>query len=179
MEELDPGIIKAAAKGDRTAFKALFDHYSPMVWKVVFKTAGGEMDVAQEVMQEVFVKVHRSLKGFKQASAFSTWLYRIAFTTAMTLLARKSRHRSRHVVLDDQHPGHGRSSAVALEQRDTVQRILTTLTPDERFLLIAREIDDLSYDELAQVTGHSSGALRTRISRIKENIRQGFNYEFA
>lgn len=172
MKELDDFTIKSASNGDKIAFKKLYDHYSPFVWKVVFRTVNGDLDAAQSVMQDVFIKAHRSLKSFRYNAAFSTWLYRIAYNTAMTHLLQRKKAWQNRVEFNESLEGSNRQENY--ETHDFVEKILSVLKPDERFLLVAREIDNISFEELAGITEKSSGALRTQIHRIKETIRQGF-----
>jgi RNA polymerase sigma-70 factor (ECF subfamily) len=175
MEELDNKIIRAAADGEKKAFKMLYDHYSTMVWRVVFKTVHGDRIAAEEIAQEVFVKVFRSLKTFRGDAAFSTWLYRLTYTTTMSWLTRNKRQQMHIVTFDDELAIPTGNQAPDL--REQVARILAALTAEERFLLVAREVDDLSYDDLAVITGSAAGALRTRLHRLKQTIRTEADHE--
>ena len=172
MEELDTDTVHAAAKGEQKAFRQFYDHYAPFVWRVVYRAADGDRDCAAQVTQDVFVRAHRALAKFDSRSTVSTWLYRIAYNSAMTTVGRQ-RERWKRETAEAGETADPVSTAGQAEARDMVRRILAGLTPDERFLLTAREVDGMSYEELEAVTGVSSGALRTRLSRIKESIREG------
>jgi RNA polymerase sigma-70 factor (ECF subfamily) len=174
MNEIDPKKIEAAQRRAPGAFKAVFDHYGPMVWRLVVRTTGNDKDLSEEIAQEVFVKMFRSLSSFKGQSAFSTWLHRIAFTTTMSSLSKQHRERKRFVVYDEERVA---AQAPPADLRKEVEQLLADLSPEERFLLVAREVDGLSYEDLAAVSGSSAGALRTRLHRLKETIRQGEKYE--
>jgi RNA polymerase sigma-70 factor (ECF subfamily) len=175
MNELDLKTIEAAQKKAQGAFKAIFDHYGPMIWRVAMRTTNGDAELSEEIVQEVFVKVFRALPGFRQQAAFSTWLHRIAYTTTMTSLSKRQRDRNRFIEYDDEARGSAQQPSADLHEE--VERILRNLTPQERFLLVAREVDGVSYEDLAEITGSSCGALRTRLHRLKETIRQGGGYE--
>ena len=175
MKEIDDITIKAAAKKDAKAFRRVYDYYSPFVWKVVFRTTNGDMDAATEIMQDVFVKVYQSLKSYRFGAAFSTWLYRIAYTTTLNLFRRRTGARQRFVKLEEANTTTNPTDTV--ETRDVVERVLDNLTPHERFLLVAREVDGVSFEELERMTGRSAGSLRTRLSRLKETIRKGLGNE--
>jgi RNA polymerase sigma-70 factor (ECF subfamily) len=173
MQELDSLTVQRAARGDHQAFRRLYDTYAPFLWKVLFPMAGRDMMLAKELLQDTFVRVHGVLRTFKGGSALSTWLYRIAYTTAMSYFRRNSRLRSQ--PLDDRIESSGRSDE--FDDHQLAGRILRSLTPDERFLLVAREVNDISFDDLAEVTGQTSGALRTRLHRIKAAVRASFPME--
>ncbi len=170
MNEIDELTIKSAGRGDAGAFKRLYDHYAPYAWAVIHKTTAGNESAAREILQDVFVRVYRSLKHYKSNSSFSTWLYRIAYNTSMSHLSREAKARSRSVPLEKAELAGDPNDR--LDARDTVRKVLAQLTPAERFLLVSREIDELSFEELAEITGRKQGALRTTVSRLKSKLRE-------
>lgn len=169
MKELDTITIQRAAKGDKDAFKALYDHYSPFFWRVLFRMSSGNQTLAQELLQESFVKIHSSLKSFRSMSAFSTWGYRIAYNIAINAFAHNKKYSS-WISIDDSIQGNSKTDRY--DDREMLQKILKGISPQDRFLLIAKELDDLSYDELSEITNQSSGALRTKLHRLKEELRK-------
>jgi RNA polymerase sigma-70 factor (ECF subfamily) len=174
MQELDTITLNKAAGGDRKAFKSLYDLYSPFLWRILFSISGRDMTTARELLQDTFVKVFESLRQFKGDAALSTWLYRIAYTTAMAH-ARKRRNRHRFQPYTDTIKS--KNSADTFDNRQLAQKILNSLSAEEKFLIVAREINGISFDELALITGQKSGALRVRLHRLKESIRQSFSQE--
>lgn len=173
MKEIDTLTITSAQKGRKKAFRALYDWYAPFVWKVIFRTVNGREEVAKQVMQNVFVKVHSVLTSFKFQSNFSTWLYRITYNEAVGYLIKQNREQKRMVPIDDSQrdvPFEGEFS-----DRDMVSKILGGLSRKDRFLLVAREVNDVPFDELAEITGQSAGALRTQLHRLKLQIKELFN----
>jgi RNA polymerase sigma-70 factor (ECF subfamily) len=170
MVDCDRVTIERAARGDAKAFRTLYDHYAPFVWRVVYRTAGGDHAAAQEIVQDAFVRVHRSLKSFNGASSLGTWIYRIAFNAAQSYLTKLVRYRETTKPLDGNEPDR-RFRADAYEISEVVTKVLDGLTADERFLLVAKEVDGLTFDELASISGKSPESLRTRMSRMKEKIR--------
>jgi RNA polymerase sigma-70 factor (ECF subfamily) len=176
MQELNAGILFSAAGGDSKAFKAVYEHYSPFLWKVIFRTVNGDIHAAEEILQNVFVKVHAAIKGFRQQAAVSTWMYRIAYTESIAWLDNRAKQQRKLIPLSALE--HSALRSDAYDFRDLVSRILATLSGEERFLLVAREINDVSFEELALVTDKSSGALRVMLHRIKEKIKEGFSDEY-
>jgi RNA polymerase sigma-70 factor (ECF subfamily) len=174
MEEIDELTIRAAARDRKGAFRRIYEHYGPFVWNVVYRTVDGDVEAAKEIMQDTFVKLHRSLGSYRHDAAFSTWLYRIAWNASMSHIAKRRRERERLVPLDPGTPGSGGSDGI--EQREAVSRVLNSLSPQERFLLVAREVQGLSFRELARVTGRTEGALRTQLHRIRGTVRKEVDY---
>jgi RNA polymerase sigma-70 factor (ECF subfamily) len=167
MKELDTITIQRAIRGDKGAFKSLYNHYSPFLWRILFKMCSGDQAEAQELLQESFVKVHSSLKSFKSMSAFSTWIYRITYNIAINTFSRKKGHS--FISFDDTVQGNSKTDQY--EDSEILQKILKGISPEDRFLLIAKELDGLSYDELAEITKQTPGALRTKLHRLKEELR--------
>lgn len=170
MVDLDRFTIERAAKGDEKAFRKLYDHYAPFVWRIVYRTAGGDKETAEEIVQDTFIRVHGSLKKFGAVSTLGTWIYRIAFNAAVSCMTKRSRYRKTTAPLPDDFflPGPTRDS---FETKDLVHKILATLSDDERFLLVAKEIDGLTFDQIAAISGKSSASLRTKMFRIRDKIQ--------
>ncbi len=168
MKELDSITLHRAIKGDRKAFKALYDHYSPFVWRIVFKMVSGDQILAQELLQETFVKLHSALNNFRGESGIATWIYRIAYNLAITAFNQ----RKRFTTLDETETVlAGNERTDSYDNSEFIKKVLAQLSADDRFLLVAREVDGMSYDEISEVTGQNEGALRTRLHRIKEQLR--------
>lgn len=170
MNELNEITVRQARSGDKKAFKSLYDWYAPFVWRIAFKMGQSE-DLAQEIVQETFIRIHASLKHFRAQSALSTWIYRIVFNSANSNLSKMTKLKTIEPY-EDTMAGVYRSDTY--DEREMMDKILSTLTPQERFLLIAREVDTMSFEELATITSESSGSLRTRLSRLKDKIRNQF-----
>lgn len=167
MREIKTETIKAAAAGDRKAFKELYEHYREYLWVVVYRTVHGNRDEADEVFQKLFIRVFEKLRTFKFNSALSTWLYKMAWRVLMDHFRAKNRFWKRFLSFDE--------TTHSVEEKsytDEVDVVLAMLNPEERYLLIAKEVEGLSFDELAEITGKKSGALRTMFHRMKERLRE-------
>ena len=175
MNELNDNTIKHAASGDKKSFRDLYYYYNPLIWKVVYRMTNGDQENAKRIMQNIFIKVYNALRSFKFNSAFSTWLYRIAYNESMSCL--KKWNRRNKIVFEYKDFISKNNNNEYLENKDFVSLILGKLTPEERFLLVSREVNDISFDHLSEITGKSSGALRVTVHRIKENIRKRYSYE--
>jgi RNA polymerase sigma-70 factor (ECF subfamily) len=170
MVECDRVTIARAAGGDKKAFRKLYDHYAPFVWRIVYRSSGSDHEAAREIVQETFVRIHRSLKSFNVASSLGTWIYRIAFNTANGYWSKRTRYRQTTVPLADDRPDMS-SRADTYEARELVEKILGELAEEDRFLLVAKEVDGMTFEEIAAITGKSPESLRTRMSRMKDRIR--------
>lgn len=171
MVELDETVVRRAATGDSRAFKAFYDHYAPFVWRVTFQAASGDASRAAQITQDVFVRAMKSLARFDFRSTVSTWLYRIAWNRAMSALEADRNWRKRLEELARAQDGIVRASD-PVETRDTLLKLLTGVDVQDRFLLVAREVDGIAFEELSQLTGVSAGALRVRLTRIKQSLRE-------
>lgn len=170
MVDLDRFTIERVVKGDKKAFKKLYDHYAPFVWRIVYRTAGNDRETAEEIVQDTFIRIHRSLNKYSSVSALGTWIYRIAFNAANTCMAKKSHYRRTNISLPEEFPNPGHAGD-DFETSDLVQKILSVLPAEDRFLLVAKEIDGLTFDQIAEITGKTSESLRTKMFRIREKIQ--------
>jgi RNA polymerase sigma-70 factor (ECF subfamily) len=170
MNEIDDITIRQASKGDGRSFKRLYDHYAPFVWKVAYRTVNGRKDVAGEIVQETFIRVHAGLGRFGGKAALSTWIYRIAFNAAMTIAARTVRGR---FVDIEENP-----VAVAPESRldgqEILGRVLKDVSAEDRFLLVGHVVEGIGFDELEAATGVGAGTLRVRLHRLKAELQKKF-----
>jgi RNA polymerase sigma-70 factor (ECF subfamily) len=175
MKELDDLTIQRAKKGDRASFRTLYDYYAPFSWKIAFRTMHGDSQGAAEAVQETFIRVHNALSKFSGGAAFSTWIFRITYNACMTLLSKQSRRNEMQEL--DEDTGLTVSTAENVDMKEDMQRILKSISPEERFLLTGREVLGFSFEELSDITGKNAGSLRTQLFRLKEQIRKRFGEE--
>jgi RNA polymerase sigma-70 factor (ECF subfamily) len=169
MIEIDKPTIRLAAQKDEPAFKKVYDCYAPFVWRLVYKTVGGDRDAAVEIVQETFIRVYKSLSGFSFNAKLSTWIYRIALNAAKNYLFKKGKHSG--LLEFDEKEHWDKAGDPAFETIELINSLLANLSPEDRFILTSREMDGVTFKELAEITGKSSESLRTRASRIKERFR--------
>jgi RNA polymerase sigma-70 factor (ECF subfamily) len=168
FEDLPPEDLKNY--GNERGFKKIYDYYAPFVWRISLRSLANEID-AETVLYSVFMVVYKSIKNFRFESAFSTWLYRITLNETIKFINKKKKRRE--TALDENIEV--KSGESRISEKDFVKKILDSLSVDERFLLVGKEVDGLSFEELSVITGKSSGALRVEISRLKQKIRENFN----
>ncbi len=174
MTELSDIDIKNG-KSDR-GFKKIYEHYSPYLWRVIVKTVNGNIPLAEQILQTTFIKVYKNLKKFRFQSAFSSWIYKIAWRESMTLLKKRGEKERKEVQFREEIASQEESCEIITKKE--VIEILSILSPQERFLLISREVEKIPFEELSKIMGKSSGALRVSLGRVKEKIERRFGNEY-
>jgi len=176
----DQLLVERVQQGDKAAFDILVGQYQHKIIKLVQRYVR-DQDEALDVAQEAFIKAYRALASFRGESAFYTWLYRIAINTAKNHLASRKR-RAEDFELDlqdpDQYEAHGRlregdtpeGLALSEEIRETVNTAIETLPEDLRTAIVLREIEGMSYEEIAGAMDCPVGTVRSRIFRAREAI---------
>lgn len=169
-------LIAAAKRGSERAFEQLVRANEKKVYTLCLRMCGDPAD-AEEAAQEAFLAAWKGLPSFRGDSAFSTWLHRLAANACIDLL-RRSRHARGEVSLDDElaaEPVDEHASPQRelerREQREAVQQGLAALPDEQRTVLVLREIEQLSYTEIAEVTGLELGTVKSRISRARAQLR--------
>ena len=159
-----------ASRGDVEAFSRLVQSHSPLVYRVGLRILGPE--AAQDASQEVWVRVWRSIKGFRGDSAFSTWLYRITVNTCLN--ARRQEERRESQEYGDEMPylpeppgGDADPEAAALsqERREEIYAALRHVRAEHRAALVLRHMEGLSYAEIAEVLEVPDGTAKGWVSR--------------
>ena len=178
--QTDQQLVERVKSGDRQAFDLLVRKYQHKVYGLVSRFISDSAAV-EDVVQESFIKAYRSLDRFRGDSAFYTWLYRIAVNTAKNYLVAKGR-RPPDADIDatdaEQMSGAeimrelGTPEDVTLskEMSQKVLQVVEELPPDLRTALTLREIDGLTYEEIAKVMDCPIGTVRSRIFRAREAV---------
>ena len=176
----DKKLVRRVQKGDKGAFDLLVLKYQHKIVNLVMRYVR-DPEVALDITQEAFIKAYRALPRFRGDSAFYTWMYRIAVNTAKNHLAAQ-RRRPLDVELDLQDPEqydlHARLKetdtpegvTLSNELKETVERAIAALPEDLRTAIILRELDGMSYEEIAQTMECPVGTVRSRIFRARDAI---------
>ncbi len=176
----DKKLVKRVQRGDKGAFDLLVLKYQHKIVNLVMRYVR-DPELALDITQEAFIKAYRALPRFRGDSAFYTWMYRIAVNTAKNHLAAQ-RRRPMNVELDLQDPEqydlHAKlketdtPEAITLgnELKDTVERAIAALPEDLRTAIILRELEGMSYEEIAQTMECPVGTVRSRIFRARDAI---------
>ncbi len=176
----DAILVERVQKGDNAAFDVLVRKYQHKILKLVMRYVRDPAE-AEDVTQEAFLKAYRALPKFRGDSAFYTWIYRIAINTAKNfLVAAKRRPLDYNLDLQDseQYDMQARLKDIDTpermmlteEIRATVNRAIDKLPEDLRTAIILREMEGMSYEEIAQAMECPVGTVRSRIFRAREAI---------
>jgi RNA polymerase sigma-70 factor (ECF subfamily) len=178
----DDELVRRLRAGEEAAYEALLARFQQPVYNLAFRLASNPGD-ASDVVQEVFLKVFRNVGHFRRQSSLKTWIYRITVNEAHNQRRWFFRHRSREVGLDDE-TDEGCSRTVAdtgrspfdcafdREKHVLIENALGRINPLFREVVVLRDIEDLSYEEIAEVLQISLGTVKSRIMRGREALRE-------
>jgi len=182
----DAALVRAFQAGNKASFDELVLRYKDRLFNLCFRFLGDHQE-ANDSAQEVFVKIYRSLKRFRLESAFSTWLYRIAVNTCKNKL-KSSEYRRKKKMVHLDNPGTVEGKTHVLEMRDDTQspllelerkerlnlirRAIDSLPPAQKMVVVLRDLEELSYENIANITGYSLGTVKSRLSRARLDLRK-------
>jgi RNA polymerase sigma-70 factor, ECF subfamily len=173
-------LIRAVQAGDHQAFESLVRRYQRQVANLIYLTMGSRDDV-DDIAQEIFIRVYRSLSKFKFDASFFSWLYRITMNLCIDEIRKrkirrmlsldyltedaleKSRKSKDYTIASD--------SVLTEEKRQVIQSALQQLTPEHREVLVLREYQDLSYNEIAEILDLRLEAVKSRIFRARLELK--------
>lgn len=190
MEELDTleidRLIALAAKGDQEAFGQVVQAYYSRVYSVIYRVVNHPED-ARELAQTSWVKAWQRLGDYKQEARFFTWIYRIAINTALDFLRRKKRRPEAplepaigddgdHLVMERQRELADETSPLDQINREEIRQAfnqaLTKLSDEHRTALVLREIEGMSYEEIARVMKTRTGTVMSRIYYARKALQE-------
>lgn len=172
--------------GDRQAFNRLILMHQKVVFNICYRLLGS-YDDADDASQEVFIRVHRYLKGFRFESSFRTWLYRITVNTCRSRMdSREYRMRTKKVRIDrirdegyDSKPveivDRAESPFGALRKKEIgrlIHEAIGALAGQQRLIVVLRDIEGRSYEEIVEITGLKIGTVKSRLSRARLKLRE-------
>ena len=185
LSEGDDALVRAFKAGDKGAFDKLVIRHKDRVFNLVYWFLGDYQE-ANDCAQETFIKVFRSLKRFRFESAFSTWLYRIAMNTCKNRVKSSaykwkmrtvplgtpegSRGGNTHIEIEDD----SQSPMNELERRDRlalIREAINSLPGEQNRVVVLRDIQGLSYEEIAETTGLKLGTVKSRLARGRLGLR--------
>ena len=182
MERTEALLIADLCEGDETAFAPLVEKYKRMVYRLAMQITKNHAD-ADDVMQETFIKVYRSIRTFRKDATFETWLYRIVVNEALNFVKRRERQREstleiaseaayeattryRAQIANDPH-AHAEKS----ELRHHVTEAVNSLSLKHRTVVILHEFEGLTHAEIASILNCSEGTVRSRLHYARKKLR--------
>lgn len=183
MSDSEKLLLERSKSGDIEAFERLIENYQKKVFNIALRMVGN-YDDASDLAQEVFIRVYRSIKNFKEQSSFSTWIYRI--TTNVCLDELRKRKNKNVVSLDEdiKFDDSGIKRQVeddkpipeAIVERDEVRKVVSdainSLSDEHRTAIILRDIQGFSYDEISKITNCPEGTVKSRINRARQALKE-------
>ena len=178
--EQETQIVRRVLEGDVNAFEDLVTEHEKGVYAIAQRMTGNAEDAA-DMTQETFIKAYNSLSSFRGDSKFSVWLYRIATNVCLDFLRSRSRKPTMSLSVEDDDgeetqmdiADESQSPEQLLERgltRDAVRRGLKSLSPEYRQILLLREIQGLSYEEIAEALALEVGTVKSRIFRARKRL---------
>lgn len=190
---LDRLLVERFKNGDESAFSEMMDRYWGRIYGLVNQMLRNQQD-AEEVTQDAFIRAHRGLVNFRGDSAFSTWLYQIATNLARNRYWYWFRRKRDKTISFDQPIGDEDGGtlaeifpaeiespddiAITKEFTDRIADSMTRLGEKHREILVLRNVQDHSYEEIAQILGISVGTVKSRIARAREALRKEMGEHF-
>jgi RNA polymerase sigma-70 factor (ECF subfamily) len=175
QHSIDARVIQACQQGDREAFRLLFEAYKDRVFSIARYSLGDEA-AADDVTQQIFVKLITRIGQFRGESEFTTWLYRLVINTCLD----ERRKRRRFLPVSEFEPSqpvsntaNQRSPETGYARRevaDSVRQAITGLKPKMRLPILLKYIEGLSYEEIAEVLGCSKGTVASRLNRAHKAL---------
>ena len=188
MAELEPILLRRLRERDERAFRELVSIHRDRVYNITFRMLGNRAE-AEDVAQEVFITVFKTIHTFREESKFSTWLYRVAVNHCKNRIKYLSRRQDRNKdELDETTRGSESSSGNgaigspppsapdrALEgaqMEKLLQEAIATLDDEQRTVVVLRDIEDLSIEEICEITGLPDGTVKSRLHRARLVLRK-------
>ena len=176
-------LIDQAIGGDSDAFSALICRVQNKAYSIAFRYMNSDYD-ARDMMQESFIKMYRNLDKFNYESAFDTWYFRILINCCLDELRKRKNKESytldiipdgkdepMAVDIPDESPG-PEAELISKERQKLVREAILALPEDHRNIIILRELEQLSYDEIGQALDLDPGTVKSRLSRARQKLKQ-------
>ena len=166
---ITPDVIKRAQLGDNEAYKCIYMEYKDFIWNALwwmFK----DKDMLEDVVQDVFLRIFKKIKLFTFSSDLKTWIYRLSMNFAINVAKKNEK---RQFLSFDEKIRDDNIQQVDIEkmaQKDLQEKIFSRLKPENRIILILREVECLSYEDIAQILNIPKGTVRSRLSRARDEF---------
>jgi len=172
LAQPDPGVLRKAQRGDERAFSLILRAYETPVFNYVLRLVNGDRSLAEDLTQEVFLRVFQGLPRFSLRSKFTTWLFQVTKNRVLDELRAVERRPRALVALDDIAPLEVLDAPVErLEEMDSLWRAVEGLTVDLKMALLLRDVVGLSYTEIADSLEITLATVKWRIYKAREEVQ--------
>lgn len=180
----DSDLVESFKEGNNVAFERLVAKYQDRIFNTCYRFLGN-MQEAEDVAQDVFIKVFKGLKRFRSESSFYTWIYRIAVNTCKNRVKSLDyrRLKKKKELTEENYTADSKAAAVVGSNNDPaeffekkermkqIQNAIKKLPSDQRAVVVLRDIEGFSYDEISEITGHKLGTVKSKLSRARNELR--------
>lgn len=185
MTDLERALLRRLRDRDERAFRELLDLYRDRVFNVTFRMLGDRAE-AEDIAQEVFIAVFKTIDTFREESKFSTWLYRVAVNHSKNRIKYLSRRNDRNRTEIDDNTTDAEEGSIAAAARparpdralqgaqmeQVLQAAISTLDEEHRVLVVLRDVEELSIEEICEITGLPDGTVKSRLHRARAALRK-------
>ncbi len=185
MSELERSLLRRLRDRDERAFRELVEAHRDRVFNITYRMLGNRAE-AEDVAQEVFIAVFKTIDHFREESKFSTWLYRIAVNHCKNRIKYLSRRHDRdRDELDESTHGTGVNGTIggpvpsapdkqlaSAQMEKLMQEAIANLEDDQRIVVVLRDVEDLSIEEICEITGLPDGTVKSRLHRARLVLRK-------
>lgn len=173
---MDSAVVLRAQNGDSEAFEEIVKQHERKIYNLAYRYTGSSED-ALDICQETFIKIYRSIKNFKGESSFSTWIYRVASNVCIDYIRKDKKTIS---LSDDDNyisetlespNGDPEKELSRKELSSEISKSLLQINEDQREIIVLRDIEGYSYEEIAQLLDISEGTVKSRIARGRKKLQ--------
>ncbi|MCC6749440.1 MAG: RNA polymerase sigma factor [Deltaproteobacteria bacterium] len=169
-EGSEAALVAACARGDRASLSTLYLRYHRRIFSLLVRMAGRQE--AEELCQEVFVRVFRSVGSFRGEAALGTWIYRLAMNVCLTHLSRRARRGEVLAALPVEPPAMQETRQGNPWLRDRLETALRELPPGYRAVLILHDVEGLNHQEIAEILGCRVGTSKSQLHKARSRMRE-------
>jgi RNA polymerase sigma-70 factor, ECF subfamily len=178
LAQPDPGVLRKAQRGDERAFSLILRAYETPVFNYVLRLVGGNRSLAEDLTQEVFLRVYQGLPKFSLRSKFTTWLFQVTKNRVLDELRASERRPRSLVALDDIAPLEVLDAPIErVEEIDALWRAVEDLSTDLKMALLLRDVVGLSYTEIADSLEITLATVKWRIYKAREEVQLALGRE--
>ncbi len=171
----DQQLIEQIKQGNRAAFRVLVERYMKRAYNIAFGVVGTH-EHAEEVAQEAFIRLHKSVGAFRSDSEFATWFYRIVMNLSLNRLKAEQRRTAREIRKESLVEQMGHEPGNNGEYRDHLERALHELPTMQRAVVLLRHMDGLSTKQVSAILKCSEGTVKTHLFRGLRKLRTSLDY---
>jgi RNA polymerase sigma-70 factor, ECF subfamily len=176
---IDERVIEACQQGDRDAFRLLFETYKDKVFSIAVYSSDGDRALADDITQQIFLKLFTAIRQFRGDSEFTTWLYRLVVNACLDERRRRRRLLPWGEMVAMKNPAERKPQEkqyARIEIAEAVQAAIGELKPKFRLPILLKYIEGLSYDEIASVMGCSKGTVASRLNRSHSQLAKRLSH---